>query len=213
MTVPESSREAAAFRTVAARRLFLDVELCRNERLRLKAIKSLVSGLPRSKKDICKLLLTSPHRYSPEVHFSVFCCLDSSLPPGLLRQLLPAVEEYLKNVQTQAAYAAWMAGDMLAHWADSDGVPEAVNVLARSATGARYVAGHRGALHGIEHVLDFCPVSQGKELLDMVAQLMREDRSRELRDYARRMLDSGGCWSKEDPVLRRYAGRLLDRHG
>lgn len=201
------------FRTHEAARLYRDRKFAANQDARVDAVDEILKRLPRSLPDIETLLNSTPHRASYEVHFTIFCLI--SLPDRVLkirRKLQQLTERYLMNIDTEAAQAAWMAGDALG-WRYRKLTREdlrEIKILESCAVQARYRAGRLGAIHGLQHVLDRCDASTARRLLRLLGNVLRSDSSLRVRDYAHWTLDSGGCWDQEraSPALRIYAHKL-----
>jgi len=146
------------------------------EAVRVGCAKLLVALLPHSENAIHKLLLgTESHAY--ETHFSLFCFLDQVPNYERLRPsatfVLSAVESYLRNVQTEQAQAAWMAGDMLGdHWPIEDRV---VNILLSTLRAARFAAGKNGALQGVACLVERDELGAGARhrLIDTLREVHR----------------------------------------
>lgn len=89
-----------------------------------------------------------------ELQFSIFVAL-SELPAlrddsQTLSLITDVLRRYLVEIETGAAQAAWMAGDLLGdHWPLNLALP----VLIDTSKTAEHVAGREGAVHGLSHAL------------------------------------------------------------
>ena len=180
---------------------FSRVDLRKLESIRVATAKILVALVPDSLDVIKKWINMKSGKYVYEVHFSLFCFLGHipELPNGkeVAAQMLSLIEHYLLQVTSKTAYAAWMAGDLLGdHWQ----LKEAISLLVKTAKGARFVAGRKGALHGLAHVLDNLEeihspdsINFKKKITILLQQISESDRSREARKDAQMILENGGC--------------------
>ncbi len=136
-----------------------------------------------------------------EIHFTLFCYLDwaSELPEGdaSRSEALRLVERYLLETDSEAANAAWMAGDLLGdHWPVSESLPVLIRILQQG----RYVAGRNAALYGVEMMLknpDLAPYDR-KRLIAAVKVVRSHDRSVRLQSTARSILAK----RKTSPAMR-----------
>jgi hypothetical protein len=170
-------------------RILDDKELRKIEKDRLAAVKTIVALIPESARVIRKWIRRRSSGQIHEVHFSLFCFLDQvpDLPDaGEFADEIPLlIEDYLRQVEVDSARAAWMAGDLLGdHWEVTKTLP----ILLRVAKGARFAAGRKGALHGLEHALAKVEDSTKKSILTLVHELSEVDRSPKVREYAKLML-------------------------
>lgn len=91
--------------------------------LRIGFCQLLVALAPMSADFLKKIMSSCARALDFEIHFTLFCWLDSiqyigEEDPGLLafREEVPTlVEEYLYNVPRTTGHGAWMAGDILGH--------------------------------------------------------------------------------------------------
>jgi hypothetical protein len=176
-------------------RLLKTRSLARQEKLRNGAVRLIVALLPSSFNVFEKLLsdFRSPFWY--EVHFLAFNAVDrEDLSARDQRRVLALVENYLMTVDKGSGFAAWKAGDMLG---DEWNSPETVEILARVMFSARYVAGRKGALHGMAHAMDTSEPREEKRLLLLVRKVAAEDRSKEVRRYASFTIQGNGCYRGE----------------
>ena len=168
-----------------------DEQLKRNENLRNGAVRLIVALLPKTFSALEKLLSDCSTPLWYEVHFVAFNSLDrSDLSETDQMRVLALVEQYLMNAKSEAGFAAWKAGDMLG---DEWYTPETLRILEKLVLSARYVAGRKGALHGIQHAMTEVPPSEKERLLSLVRQVASDDPSAEVRDYATYTLKDGGC--------------------
>jgi hypothetical protein len=88
---------------------------------------------------------------------------------------------------------------------------EDFGLLCRLTTKARFAAGRRGAVHGLQHALNHCNVRTGQRILDLLGQVARRDESKRVREYALWTLERGGCWNqkKSNSTLRHHARRTV----
>jgi hypothetical protein len=171
-----------------AQRMLTDVQLCRQEPFRVRAVRMLLALVPDSEPTIRLWLKDQSGRLAYEAHFTLFCYLDQVgefFPASNLRAELPRlVEQYLFDVRASTARAAWMAGDLLGdHWPLREGVPP----LIQAAKGARFVAGRCGAIHGLTHALQ--RTGSGSRLtasvMKCLADVANDDTSHRVRRDAR----------------------------
>lgn len=175
------------------------VDFRKLESVRVAIAKILVVLVPDSLDTIKQWINMKRGKYVYEVHFSLFCFLGHipELPngKGVAGQILPLVEYYLLQVASETAYAAWMAGDLLGdHWT----LKEAIPLLVKAAKEAKFVAGRKGALHGLAHVLNNLEESHSPDFIDaknkitiLLQQISENDRSQEIRKDAQRILENG----------------------
>jgi hypothetical protein len=154
---------------------------------RIAAAKMLVALLPESLPAIEKWLATSQDRLCYELHFSLFCFLGDaqSLPvkPSVRDAVKAAVVNYLSTVRSDAARAAWMAGDLLGdHWQGREALLDLIGV----ALNGPCAAGRKGALHGLGHRLD--RASDADVVVDTLRRVVVQDRSAGVKRYARSLL-------------------------
>ena len=121
----------------------------------------------------------------------MFCALNrNDLSRTDQARVLRLIRDYLLNIQGDAGFAAWKAGNLLGdEWRDS----RTVEILGELLFEARFSTGRKAALHGIEHALHGAPEAEGKKLLALLRQAAREDRSVEVRRYAKLALKGLGC--------------------
>lgn len=126
-----------------------------NERSRVLIARLLVALLPTSLPLIeSQLYIVRLSENKAELQFSIFVAL-SDLPELLgeslmLSQITDLLRRYLIDIDTDAAQAAWMVGDLLGdHWPLTLALP----VLIDSSKTAAHVAGRQGAIHGLSHAL------------------------------------------------------------
>jgi hypothetical protein len=156
----------------------------RAERDRIAGAKLLVALLPESLETIKRFLEKTDDRWWYELHFSLFCFLDSaqSRSARISESVYRKVKDYISSASSNTAQAAWMAGDLLGdHWAGSHVGAD----LGELALTAQYVAGREAALHGIEHRFRHAGKAERVKLTKILGQLAEEDRSGAVRISAR----------------------------
>lgn len=166
--------------------------LRRVERFRVGAVKILIALLPASLETILQWLKRRGRADVYEVHFTLFCFLDQvvevSKNKALRRRVLDELRSYLGSIKSEAAHAAWMAGDLLGdHWK----VDEAAPVLVWAASHARYQAGRRGAVHGIAHMMNRVSGAKHLALMELLEDVVRADRSGRMRHYVNLLCSAG----------------------
>jgi hypothetical protein len=156
----------------------------KDEVSRVVAAKVMVALLPDSAPAIARWLRIKSGRYIHEVHFSLFCFLDDvqhmSGVGDYVQQALSLVEEFLHVVKSDAAHAAFMAGDLLGeHWETQTAMP----VLLRLAKTARYAAGRKAVVHGLGHMLTRIPAGTDgtQKIAARLKDLAEKDRSEQVR--------------------------------
>ena len=175
--------------------------LAQQEKLRNGAVRLVVALLPGTFPVLKKLLADFHAPFWYEAHFLVFSALDrDDLTVSDQRRALALVEDYMMHVDVESGFAAWKAGDMLGHEWNS---PETVAMLERLVLSARHVAGRNGALHGIAHAMDNAKRAEENRLLQLVEKVALEDRSLNVKSYARFILDGCGCYRKGTKKLKR----------
>ncbi|MGH7392722.1 MAG: hypothetical protein ACREM3_25170 [Candidatus Rokuibacteriota bacterium] len=162
--------------------------LRRVERFRVGAVKVLVALLPSSLQTIHQWLHRRGRDDVYEVHFTLFCFLDRvvevSESKALRRRVLSELRWYLGSIKSEAAQAAWMAGDLLGdHW----NVDEALPVLVWAANHAQHDAGRRGAVHGIAHMMNRVSGAKHRALTELLDKVARSDPSGRMRHYANKL--------------------------
>ncbi len=166
-------------------------DLRRNERLRAGAVRLIVALLPETFPLLEELLrdCSSPLWY--EVQFTAFSALDrDDLGAAEQARVLNLVHDYLLNINSDAGFAAWKAGDLLgAEWRD----PDTVMMLGELLLSARHTSGRKAALHGIEHALNNASAEEVQQLGAWVRKAAQEDRSAEVRRAAQLALKGVGC--------------------
>jgi len=160
---------------------------------RVRASKILVALLPDSLDTIRGLVSLRESRDQHEVHFSLFCFLGDVRElhgSHLDRRLLDLLRDYLVTVRSEAALAAWKAGDTIAScWSAGDAVP----ALGIAAKDGRYVAGRLGALSGLEEILKSSSArsKREREIESVIRSICMRDRSSRVRNVASFALNSG----------------------
>lgn len=172
-------------------RVLADQQLRRDDKLRTGAVRLIVALLPKTFPVLEKLLSDSSMPLWYEVDFTTFSSLDrGDLSEADQKRVLALVERYLTNAKSHAGFAAWKAADILG---DEWYGPDTVGILERLLSSARYVAGRKAALHGVQHAMNEMPPSERERLLSSVRRVASEDPSAEVRDYADYTLTNGGC--------------------
>ena len=163
-------------------------EITENLDLRIPVVRIVVALMPLSFPLIARWLQDKRRR---EIHFTLFCYLDwiNKLPEGdtSRSETLRLVERYLLETDSEAANAAWMAGDLLGdHWPVMESLPVLIRILQLG----RYVAGRKAALSGIEIMLNNpnLGLHDRKRLIAAVKEARSHDRSGQLQSTARSML-------------------------
>lgn len=171
-----------------------------NEAVRIAAVRVLVALLPLSLAAIADLLSRCQNKHHYEVHFTLFCYLDSAqeMPDAssLTKDVLLLVENYLMTVPRKTALAAWMAGDMLGeHWNEQEAAP----LLMRTAQGAKYSVGRELSVLGLGDMLGRLPVGSAfhKDILKTVRKVSSSDPSRYVREDAKMLLKQ---WRKSSKI-------------
>ncbi len=161
----------------------------RGESNRILLAKALVALLPVSLGAIRALMVKKPDRDTAEAQFSLFCFLDGAFDFAEGRRTAPALLEavgtYIHAIKSNAARAAWMAGDLLGdHWP----VNEALPVLLSAVRTAKHPPGREAALHGLSHALERANKRQQWAIIQVLRDVAAEDRSRIIRNYAQGIL-------------------------
>jgi hypothetical protein len=171
---------------------FQDVSIRKDESATVACVKVIVALVPDSTNSIKKWINTSSGKYIYEVHFSLFCFLDDvpDLPNGqqFAKEIPLIIENYLMNIKTEAAHAAFMAGDLLGdHWEENEAFP----ILMKIAKEARYSVGRGSALWGLGQILHSLPDSdrKSKSIITLIQKISKNDRSEGVRASARSILD------------------------
>jgi hypothetical protein len=143
---------------------------------------ALVALLPNSYTAIKRLLGMANPKEIYELHFSIFGALNRSdfneLEQDGLEYLLA---EYLRGVNSTAAYAAWKAGLVLGEdWL----TPKTEGLLADLMTTARFPAGRLGAINGYRWVVQQRGTSTDAELAPL-RRVARNDKSLKVRENAK----------------------------
>jgi len=135
-------------------KILSDKKISINEANRVSCVKVLISLLPLSMSTLERLLKKRKGKEAYKIHFTIFCFLDRisclHISNKTSSLILDAISEYLHNISSETASAAWMAGDLLGdHWKSK----ETFSILLSAVQKGRYVAGRLGALHGLEQRL------------------------------------------------------------
>jgi|GEM_PF-2046880 len=176
------------------------VQSRKNDAVRIVAVRVIVALLPLSLAAIADLLSRCQNKHHYEVHFTLFCYLDSAqeMPDAssLTKDVLLLVENYLMTVPRKTALAAWMAGDMLGeHWNEQEAAP----LLMRTAQGAKYSVGRELSVLGLGDMLGRLPVGSAfhKDILKTVRKVSSSDPSRYVREDAKMLLKQ---WRKSSKI-------------
>jgi len=158
---------------------------CETERVRVGTVKTLISLLPDSDPIIRGIVRETRNARLAELQFTVFCFLDrvpDVAGEAPLRKDIPElVQKYLMNVRFEAASAAWMAGDLLGdHW----NLASSLTRLIRVAREGKYVAGRKGALHGLEMALYRCRRGTADRIRRVLKEVAERDPSASVRAMA-----------------------------
>ena len=181
---------------------------------RIRAASDLVDGLPQTIADINALLRQTPHRMSREVQYTVLNCLDfSTISSQHIDRLVPTVEKLLYDLDSDVAFVWMKLGCLLGDgWyrAGTTELRKKIEVLlCDTVRNAPLTYARRGALHGIEHVLNEVQVQRGKRLLQVVQDVAIGDRAKSIRRSAYFILQKGDWWGRGGlPELHRYARKL-----
>ena len=142
---------------------------------------AVVALLPASYESLSSLLSMSSPKAVYELHFSIFASLDrSAFNPLEQDGLQYLLSEYLHNVRSTEAYAAWKAGLVLGEgWlsARSEGL------LQRLIATARYPAGRLGAVNGYRFIMQRRKTYTAKEF-GVIRRAARTDTSLRVREAA-----------------------------
>lgn len=172
-------------------RVFANARLSHNEALRSGAVRLIVALLPRTFPVLERLLSDFSTSLWYEVHFTAFSALDrKDLSAADQERILKLIDRYLTSVKSESGFAAWKAGDMLG---DEWYSPETARLLANLVQSARYVAGRKGALHGIAHAIEKAKRPEREHLLALAQTVASGDCSESVREYASWVLKNGGC--------------------
>jgi hypothetical protein len=164
----------------------------KNEPTRVACSKVLVALVPDSINAIKYWINRSTGKQIREIHFSLFCFLDDipDLPGGkAFAEEIPAIiEDYLLKINTETAYAAFMAGDLLGdHWEPDVALP----ILMKVAKEAKYWVGRENAIGGLEHLFHNFKKSKIKrdQIFNTIRTISKNDRSENVRISAKLVLD------------------------
>ena len=161
-----------------------------DEDTRIMVLKFAIALLPDTLSVVRDCITQSTSKVDKECQFTLFCFLDEIQPlpldVSIKDGVLIEIRDYLINVSTETASAAWMAGDLLGHhWMTTEAMPILIDVLQT----ARFVAGRLAALHGLEMMLTEC----NEEIRDRIGVCLRNvvetDRSEIVRIMTDRLLE------------------------
>ena len=164
----------------------------KHDETRLGMLEILIGLLPHSAKVITGWLGKWSGAYVYEVHFSFFVIIgyigENSGAQSFAKEIPHLVEAYLKDVPRETGFGAWKAGDLLG---DDWRLDESVPVLITCTRSARFVAGRRGALHGLAHALGRRPEVNPhlRKIRRVLREVVKSDRSGRIREYAKSILD------------------------
>jgi len=175
-------------------------QLMRQERWRFAVVNFIVQCLPRTFPLLKKVLNNYNSPFWHEVQFTTLNWLvRSTFNRSEQRKILALVENNLMNVKSEAGSAAWKAGDLLGdEWFAAD----TVKILEKVVLTAPYVAGRKGAVHGIAHALEESDEGGRRRLYALLRRVVSEDRSAEVRSYANYTYEQGGCMRGKKRVRR-----------
>lgn len=161
-----------------------------NERTRISAIKVGIALLPDSKPLLLKWLAARARKRHYENHFTIFCFLDTVQDEPRLRsfarQVPRLIRNYLTNVRSDTAMAAWMAGDLLGdHWSRAAGTAALLHVLRES----KSPVGRKAAIHGLAHRVSKGPGRDRRAIAAALEEVALHDRDKAVRIYARVVLE------------------------
>jgi hypothetical protein len=153
-----------------------------DEVIRDGAARLVIALLPRTFDLFEEILSDQSSPYWYEIHFAMFSALDrSDLDENSQRRVISLVRDYILQIPREAGYAAWKAGDLLGdEWLDI----ETRKILMELALAAKYRAGRKAALHGIEEALERDPETYRDELMRVLRQVAKNDPSNMVRGYA-----------------------------
>jgi len=160
-----------------------------DESTRQAAVKTTIALLPESEGLIERTLDARARESDYETHFTMFCFLDvvQDIPAfQVVAHRIPRlVRRYLMGVRSDAALAAWMAGDLLGdHWAGQEGLDVLREVLRK----ARSPVGRRAAVHGLAHRMAAAKGESRRSIGAALGEASAQDRNEAVRSYARRVL-------------------------
>lgn len=163
----------------------------KSSNIRVPLVHILVGLMPDSWQTIKKWLTKKRDRYDYEIHFTLFCALDfvPELPntKRLLKEIPEYVGDYLENVKTDTASAAWAAGDLLGnHWVLEQSLP----VLFKAVKKAKYVSGRKQVFRGLEYAYRNTRGAIRRQIMNMLKEISETDRSRQIRESARFIVKS-----------------------
>lgn len=168
-----------------------DRKLMRQESWRNTVLFFIVEFLPHTFPLLERVLNTYNWPYWYEAQFTALVWLvRRECDRSEQRKVLALVEKNLMSVRSEAGAAAWKAGDMLGdEWLRAD----TVKILERVVIAAPYVAGRKGAIHGIAEAIEHGGAGRKKQLISLLRRIASEDRSAAVRDYANYYLKNSGC--------------------
>ncbi len=168
-----------------------DRKLMQQQALRNAVISFIVECIPDTFPLLERVLTTYNWPFWYEAQFTTLAWLvRSELNRREQRKVLALVDKNLMTVRSEAGMAAWKAGDLLGdEWLRAD----TVKILERVVLAAPYVAGRKGALHGIAHAIEKAGGGRKKRLLQLLRRVSVEDRSADVRSYAEYFVQHGGC--------------------
>lgn len=145
---------------------------------------------PGSKPLIESALFTYSDKYARELQFTLFCFLDdvAYLPLTKKEDLMSIVElvfRYLMTVNSETAFAAWMAGNMLGDHLDLE---LSLTFLLDAALNARFVPGRLSAIDGLAHALSRTSAAEAAKIKLLMRRIAQSDRSQQVRETARSVL-------------------------
>jgi hypothetical protein len=158
------------------------------ERNRIAAARLLTASLPDSLPVIQKWLGIDSGTGRHEVQFSLLCFLSDAqlleLTNSQERKIFQLIANFLLSVRTNLGKAAWMAGDLLGdHWKG----PGALVALVEALHHARFAAGRRAALHGLERRFCSSGPKDRQVILATLASAAEVDKNPTIRHLAIRL--------------------------
>ena len=120
-----------------------------------------------------------------EIHFTLFCNMDAYVDRNgdvYPAEMLAMLSKYLMDVPAETASAAWKAGESLGWHCDGQ---VSLPILSDAALNARFVAGRKCAIGGLEYLLHENEQDDNvkKEIYKLFRKIARNDRSKKVRGY------------------------------
>ena len=150
-------------------------------KIRIGLIKIIIGIIPYSINLIEKILRLKRNKYDYELHFTLFCYIDNIIytkDEGLITRLIKVLIDYLKNVKTNTAKAAWMAGHLLGdHWPTHKALPALIEIVRSS--GNRI--GREAAISGLGELYKKVNSKEKKKITSILKDIVEQDPSKEVR--------------------------------